>query len=304
MITAVAAQAGSATSRFCDRGTPRSAAQQDQLLRFSAVVRDELDRLGGDTALISRSGLDLSRFGIRYSHAGLALKDGAGRWNVRQLYYACDEGKPRLFDQGVPGFVMGTDDPGIGYIAIVRLEPGAAASLKHAALDLDHALRLVAAHYSANAYPFSLRYQNCNQWIAELFALAWGGLRSETNLRERAQRWLADAHYAPLPVNVGSHLLMFAANFIPWVHLDDHPQDDRFALHLRVSLPSSLEAFARERDAAVERVELCHTAERIVVRHGWMPITEGCVPEDGDRVEALVSSPPPTATNGAAAGGS
>src|SRR4051812_19073160 len=57
--------------RFCDQHAELSAAQQDKLLRFGAVIKAELEKSGRSLALISRSGLDLSRFGVRYSHAGL-----------------------------------------------------------------------------------------------------------------------------------------------------------------------------------------------------------------------------------------
>ena len=64
------AQSGSSgrsgSSAFCDRAQPLTAGEMDRLLRFAAVVRDELDAAHTDgAALISRSGLDLSRVRIR-----------------------------------------------------------------------------------------------------------------------------------------------------------------------------------------------------------------------------------------------
>jgi hypothetical protein len=169
-----AAHAASTSQRFCDRPLPLSAQQQDRLLQVAALVRRELEASGDDVALISRSGLNLQRFGIRYSHAGLSLKTNDGvPWSVRQLYYACDERRPRLFDQGLAGFLFGTDDPEVGYVSIVWMPKPQAAEVERAAQDKARALRLISARYSANAYPFSLRYQNCNQWVAELLATAW-----------------------------------------------------------------------------------------------------------------------------------
>jgi hypothetical protein len=288
---AVHAQASSfkpsASSAFCDRVQALTAGQQDRLLRFAAVVREELDATEGDAALISRSGLDLSRFRIRYSHAAVAWRGESGAWSARQLYYACDERRPRIYDQGLAGFAMGIDDPSLGYVSIVRLPAGAAQSLRQASLDTPRALHLLAASYSANAYPFGLRYQNCNQWVAELLAVAWGGLADGDDLRARAQRWLQEASYAPEPVDVGSHALMFASIFVPYVHLDDHPQDDRDAMKLQVSLPSTLETFVQDRLPGSERVELCHNGRQVVVHRGWAPIAEGCRAGAGDRVVPL-----------------
>jgi hypothetical protein len=276
-----------ASSSFCDRTHALSAGQQDKLLRFAAIVREELDRSDGDAAFVSRSGLDLSRFQIRYSHAAVAWRDTAGAWSARQLYYACDERRPRIFDQGVAGFAMGIDDPSLGYVAIVRVPADAADALRRAALDTPRALHLLAATYSANAYPFSLRYQNCNQWVMELLAMAWGGLADGDGLRARAQDWLRAADYAPEPVAVGSRLLMLASAFTPFLHLDDHPAADRDAMRLQVSLPSTVEAFVRARLPGSERVELCHDGRQVVVHRGWTPIAEGCKPADGDRVVPL-----------------
>jgi hypothetical protein len=285
-------QAGSAAaSNFCDRQDKLSAGEQDRLLRFAAVVRTELGRGDGtghgNVALVSRSGLDLSRFAIRYSHAALALKDAGGTWSARQLYFACDEKRPRIFDQGIAGFAMGTDDPAVGYIAIVRLPGAAATELDLAARDRQRALHLLAGKYSANAYPWSLRYQNCNQWVIEMLGSAWGGLADGPDLRTRAQDWLRGAGYAPEPVAVASPFTMMASYAVPLVHLDDHPAADRAARRLQVSLPSTVEAFVRHRFPASERVELCHNDREIVIHQGWTPVAAGCVAGPGDRIVAL-----------------
>lgn len=286
-------------SQFCDRAAPLTASQQDRLLRFTATVQDALAATGASAVLISRSGLDLSRFRIRYSHTAIAWKRGgdgendgqggneSGAWSARQLYYACDEGHPRLYDQGLAGFVMGIDDAALGYVSIVALTPEAAQALRSAALDTSRALHLLAARYSANAYPFSLRYQNCNQWVMELLAVAWGALPDGDGLRQRAQQWLREAPYKPEPVDVGSHALIFASNFVPLLHLDDHPKEDIYALKLHVSLPVNVEAFVRGQHPASERVELCHDSKQIVVHRGWEPVSDGCLPGPGDRVVPL-----------------
>ena len=288
LVAALAAQpARAGSSTFCDRNRPLGAEQQDRVLQFAAVARDELGTIDANTVLVSRSGLDLSRFAIRYSHAAIGLSREDGTWFVRQLYYACDEGRPRLFDQGIAGFVSGTDDPDLGYLSIVVLPRDAAAALRLASLDDERALALLASTYSANAYPFSVRYQNCNQWVIELLAVAWGDLRGTVALRSDAQQWLEREHYGPAPVDIGSRAVMLAAHFVPLVHLDDHPDEDRARMKLRISLPAAIEAFVHDRLPAGERIELCHDRTRIVVHRGWDPIADGCEPRDGDRVIPL-----------------
>lgn len=285
--TAHAAAGSSAASNFCDRAHQLTAGQQDRILRFAAVVREELAAAKTDTVLISRSGLDLSRFNIRYSHAAIAWRDDDKVWTARQLYYACEEERPRIYDQGMAGFAMGIDNPTLGYISIVELPPEPAQMLKEAALDKQRVLRLLAATYSANAYAYGLNYQNCNQWVMETLAAGWGQLADGPDLRERAQLWLQHAHYAPEPTPVNSHWLMFASGFVPLLHLDDHPDEDRYALKLKISLPSTVESFVHEQYPGSERVEICHDGKQVVVHRGWTPIADGCVPGDGDRVVPL-----------------
>lgn len=287
VLLAASSVAGASSTNFCDNQDKLSAGEQDRLLRFAAVVRSELAQGDGSVALISRSGLDLSRFNIRYSHAALALRAPDGAWAARQLYFACDEKRPRIFDQGIAGFAMGTDDPAVGYIAIVRLPAVPAMTLDLAARDRQRALHLLAGQYSANANPWSLRYQNCNQWVIEMIASAWGDLPDGADLRARAQDWLRSAGYAPDPVAIASPFTMMASYFVPLVHLNDHPRADRAARRLQVSLPATLETFVRQQDAGAERVELCHNTHEIVVHRGWTPVAEGCIAGPGDTVVAL-----------------
>lgn len=282
---ALVAPAQAGVALVCRTTSPLGPAAQSHLLQLSAVVRQTLDASASPAVLISRSGMDLSRFGIRYSHAAIAWRNKRGEWSARQLYYDCDEGRPRLYDQGLAGFVLGMDDPRQSFISIVPLPQPAAQAVRDALLDEPRALRLLAARYSANAYAWGLAFQNCNQWVMELLAAAWGGLPDGDDLRARAQRWLRDAGYAPDPVRVDSHALMFAAGFVPLLHLRDHPEDDRFALRLHVSLPSTIEAFVHQRVPQAQRTELCLGERGVVVRAGWgAPLADACQAGEGDRV--------------------
>lgn len=277
-----AAQAG--LPAFCQQSIDIGAAEQDRVLRFAGVVKSELERSGARVALIARAGLDLSRFGQLYSHAGIALRDNpGGPWAVRQLYYACDESRPRLFDQGVAGFALGADAPTRGHVSLVFPPDEDAALLEGAALDKRLALALLGGEYSANAYAYGTRYQNCNGWVAELLAGAWGRAQA----REDAQGWLRAQGYTAGPVRIPSHWMMFAGQFVPLVHMNDHPVEDLHALALHVSVPASIEAFVRRRAPEARRVELCHTRDRIVVRRGWEALGAACEPAAGDEVIPL-----------------
>jgi hypothetical protein len=272
----------------CVTPPPLTAVQQDKLLRFAGVVKAELEGSGQRLALVARSGLDLRRFGLRYSHAGISLKasDNAP-WSVRQLYYACDEARPKIFDEGLPGFVSGTEDPAIGYLSAVLLPPDAADALERAALDNRLALQLLGERYSANAFAFSTRYQNCNQWVVELLAQAWGAGTPGGEARPQAQRWLQARGYTPTLFDVGNPLLMALGSLMPWLHSDDHPTEDLQQSRYRVSMPAAIEAFVQADVPGATRLEFCHDGRRVVVRRGWAPIAEGCHPAEGDAVIPL-----------------
>ena len=281
---AFGAASSAASLRYCDRPTTLSAGEKDKLLRFGALVKEQLELSGRSLALISRSGLDLSRFGMRYSHAGFSLRDSLNTpWSVRQLYYACDEQRPRLFDQGIAGFLLGTDDPAIGYVSLVFLPEAETEALQQTTLDNRRALDLLGANYSANAYAFGQRYQNCNQWVIETLAAAWGALTGDQDLRAQAQQWLQQRHYEPTRFEVG-RLLMWAGAFVPWLHRDDHPAEDLDDRRFRVSMPASIEAFVRDTVAGATRVEVCHTDRIMVLHRGWESIAPGCVPGADDAV--------------------
>lgn len=274
----VSAQAGSL--RSCDIDKEPTPAEQDVVLRFTALIKQELQDSGADVALVSRSGLDLALLHQRYSHAGVALRDSAnGAWSVRQLYYACDEGKPRIFDQGMSGFVMGLHETSEGFVSVVLLPSPA---LHDAALDDHRSLALLNASYSANAYAFALTYQNCNQWLAELMASAWGDAPS----RAAAQAWLQTAGYEPTEISLWRPLTWLAA-FSPYLHNDDRAAIDVAQGRYRVSLPASLEAFARTQVPHAQRIEFCHRGADVVIHRGWEPMAQDCVAGPGDESRRL-----------------
>lgn len=275
--------------RFCDRPVPLTAAQQDKLLRFSDVIKAELTASGQSAAIVSRSGLDLSRFGMRYSHAGISLKASQNTpWSIRQLYYSCDEKKPRIFDQGMAGFVIGTEDASLGYISVVLLPEEPAKNLAAAALDNAQSLKLLSLQYTANAYAFAQQFQNCNQWVIELLAAAFSGpSHPAKESRNAAQQWLQDNDYLPALMDVGNRLLMWVASWVSLLSNEDHPESDLAAKVYKVSMPSSIEAFVLRQFPTAQRLEFCHTEKHIVIHRGWEPVAEGCSPTAGDQVIAI-----------------
>lgn len=217
--------------------------QQDRLLRLASAA----DRLlaseapGHQLAVVARDGTALDTVGQRYSHAGLALRDHpAGPFTVRQLYHDCQRGAPALYDQGMAGFLLGARNPwlergerllGPIHLAILWLPADAQAPLAQAALDKRLASSMLHPAYSANAYPFSTRYQNCNQWLIELMALAWGAPAVTPGDRTAAQRWLRQQGFegtvldAPWWLHLGAPFMIALS---PWMHSADRPASPAF----------------------------------------------------------------------------
>ena len=290
LLASAAAQAYS--FQVCDRPREPSADQRDVMLRFVTIVRDELAAAGQDVALIARSGLDLRRLDVRYSHEAVALKDNDGKpWSVRELYYSCADHKPRVYDEGLTGFLLGTDDPDTGYISLVFLPAERAAPLRATAVDKHHALGVLGASYSANAYPFSTLHQNCNQWVMELLADAWGAgtedAATDADARARAQAWLRAQGYLPTVFTVSAHPMTWLADIVPWLANDDHPAHEVAHNRYNVSMPAAIETFVQAKVPGARRLEICHSGRRVVLHDGWDDIAEGCVAGPADRTIAL-----------------
>jgi hypothetical protein len=274
----------------CDRPKDPGADQRDVMLRFGALVREQLVASGQDVALIARSGLDLHKLDVRYSHEGVALKDNDGKpWSVRELYFSCEEHRPRVFDEGLSGFLMGTDDPVTSYVSLVFLPPDRAAPLRTTAVDKHHALGVLGASYSANAYPFSTLHQNCNQWVMELLAEAWSppGAGTDAVARTHAQAWLRAQGYLPTVFTASAHPMTWLAEVVPWLANDDHPAEEVAHNRYNVSMPASIETFVQAKVAGATRIELCHAGRRVVLHRGWDDIADGCVPGPRDRTLEL-----------------
>ena len=200
------------------------------------------------------------------------------------------DSEPR-FVVGLAGFLLSAGKTAPIRLAIVTLPGEAGSRLAARALDNRLALGLLSPRYSASAYAFATRYQNCNQWVAELMGFAWQPREDDapTPDRVQAQRALRALGYDPTPVVVPSHAVMFAAQFVPLIHSDDHPLDDLYAMRLKVSTPAALEAFVHQRVPQAQRIELCATAGEIVVRRGWQPLPPDCRAAPGDEVLPLAS---------------
>jgi hypothetical protein len=274
--------ARSESLRYCDAPTAQHLASQAHFLNLAAAVSEALQQTGARIAVVSRDGLDLTMVDQRYSHAGFALRQPDGRWTVRQLYFSCDEGRPRIFDQGLAGFLAGTLRPDRGFVRVVLLPPSAAQRLAAAVTDDRLSLAMLHPIYSANAHAFSTAYQNCNQWVVEMMAAAWGGVAD----RAGAQAWLAQDGYQASRLDLPS-LILRLLPLSPWLHLDDHPPQDLEQTRMRVSLPEGLEQWLLARYPQARVMELCNRGTQLVIRRGVDRLDEACNETEDDIVWQL-----------------
>lgn len=158
--------------------------------RTARMVVEALDRHDAPVALVSRVGTDLSKHGLRYSHAGFAVRDHVdGRWTVVHLLNDCSSDGSGLYAQGLVNFFA--DDLIEQDARITWLEPGVAERLATRLADLRHD-PLYTPRYNLIARPGSARYQNSTAWVLEHIAASIPERRATT---DRAQAYLlAKAH--------------------------------------------------------------------------------------------------------------
>lgn len=210
------------------------------------AMQARLDAAGGDVAIIARQGQDLSKYGLKYSHAGLAFRAAAGQpWRVYELLNDCGTADSDLWVDGLANFFL--DDPFTLDALMLVPPPKVAARLKETLGDAESLRRFHQIKYNMVAYPFSTKYQNSNQWVLELLASAEASdIRVRT--REQAQAWLKMAGYQPTEMRIGPMTRLGGRMFKANVAFDDHPGALRFSDRINAVTVDSILAFVRARD--------------------------------------------------------
>jgi len=230
---APAARAGTA----CSARAPTA-----QAFRASDALAHELlrvlDRDARHAAVLARAGADLSRHGLRFSHAALALRERPGDpWQVVHLLNHCGRPSAGLYREGLINFFL--DDP-FEYTALVLI-PGEALQRRLVALVADGTARaLFEPRYDMLAHPDSLAAQNSNQWLLEVIAAAEappGAVRG----RADAQRWLREHGFAGDTVRLSTLERLGARMFRANVAFDAQPVAQRMAGRITVVTVRSLE---------------------------------------------------------------
>jgi hypothetical protein len=219
---------------------PLSAERLAQSLSLAERTAHALDASGTRVAILARAGQDLSRYGLRWSHIGIAYRHSAG-WRVLHKLNACGSATASLYRQGLGEFFL--DDPYRYEAAFVVLAAPLAAQIADALADNHRVSALDTPAYSMVAYAWGQSYQQSNQWAIETLAsLAEPG----ANSRERAQAWLRFKGYQPQTLRIDALTRLGARFTRANIAFDDHPRAQRFSDRIEtVTADSVLEWLSR-----------------------------------------------------------
>lgn len=211
--------------RSCEQQKPGAAAVIKGM-QLAERTAQGLDASGARVVLLARAGQDLSKYGLRYSHLGLAYKTEAGAWRVVHKLNQCGTAVAAIYRQGLGEFFL--DDLWRHEAAWVIPAPAVQAQLLAALSESPVRItRLHAAPYSIVSYAWGHKYQQSNQWAIETLAAAMepGTIRT----REQAQAWLQFKGYEPTTLKLGPLTRLGGRVGSANVAFDDHPSDKRFS---------------------------------------------------------------------------
>jgi len=182
-------------------------------------------------ALIGRVGQDLSKYGLRYSHIAFVLKDTeSGQWRALHLLNACNSNRSDLWREGLANFFL---DDLFSFDALLILPSPALQDQLLAVVSQPQTVKAMhQPQYNMVAYPFSVKYQNSNQWALELLTVALAkqaAIGAPITSRAQAQQWLQLTTYEPSTLKLTALTRLGARMFKANVAFDDHPNERRFA---------------------------------------------------------------------------
>lgn len=251
LLTTTAVHAG----RSCEQRLPDASAVQ-RSIELAERTRQALDATGAEVVVLARAGQDLGRWGLQWSHLGLAYRDqfAGGAWRVVHKLNQCGSARADVYRQGLAEFFL--DDLWQYRAALAPLSPAAQQKLMAVLDDNRRVTRLHAAPYSMVAYPWAQRYQQSNQWAIETIAMAHEPAAiTGVQARERAQAWLRLQGYEPSVLRIGAMTRLGARMTAANVAFDDHPNEKRFGDRIETVTVDSVFAWL-ERAALAGRVQV------------------------------------------------
>ncbi len=241
-LIALPAQAG----RGCDE-LPARPDQLQHALSLALKVRTRLETTQQQVVIVARVGRDMSKYGLRYSHAALAWRDHPqGRWLVVHELNECQSDRSNLYNEGLGNvFLDVVENEALLLTLPAPLQARLAERLRHPG-------RMHEARYNVVAYPFSTRYQNSNQWLLETLAGALDDT-GRLNNRQAAQEWLKVRGYQPSVIRLRTFSRLGGRLFNENVAFDDHPTNKRLAGKIAVVTVESIAEFLQAQQSLISR---------------------------------------------------
>ena len=179
---------------------------------------------GAQVVILARAGQDLGRHGLSWSHMGFAYREAPGRpWRVVHKLNHCGTASGALYRHGLGEFFLYRM---FRYqAAFVVLSPEAQARALPVLRDNTKLGQWHVEAYNMVAYPWSLRYQQSNQWVLEGLAAA---MEPAIATRGQAQGWLQMRDYRPDVLRLSALERLGARVGTAHIAFDDHPDAKRF----------------------------------------------------------------------------
>ena len=194
--------------------------------QLAVSVRVELEAADAPVALVSRVGTDLSEHGLRYSHAGFAVRDHRdGAWTVVHLLNECGTDRSALFAEGLMNFYL--DDLARDDTRITWIEPETAAALARLMADERALMRLHRPRYNLLSPPGSQRSQNSTSWVLEVLDAATPRHASRSPMRGTPAG--AGERFRPSTIRIAYGKRIVGGLFASNIDFSEHPVATRLS---------------------------------------------------------------------------
>jgi len=262
-----------ASGTGCETSAPTKN-EYEKAIQLGFKTLFELERLyqqkGDEVVLIARVGSQApaKRFAKRlgdfwqYTHAGIAYRNHPlGKWTVVHLLNTCNKASS-IFAQGLMRFSL--DKPFRYSNAIGRLDRHLQDRLEEVVIDQDLAIKLHSRgdQYSSVSWPYSLKYQNSNEYILTTLVTAMAPANNQPHNRQQAKLYFINGpvgkHFEPEHVKVGfferlgKAVGLGAGN----ASLDDHTLKERSTGRLEFVSVGSLFNVLQKMELLEESIEI------------------------------------------------
>lgn len=232
--------------RACSAAQSLKAATVERALTLAARTLKALDASGASVVVLARAGQDLGKYGLQYSHLGLAYRqtDDQGRhvWRVLHKLNQCGTAESAIYRQGLGEFFL--DDLWRYEAAWVVPSRELQGKLLTLLTDESRAMQLHHTPYSMVSYAWGLKYQQSNQWAIETLALAAApDIPVMGATRQQAQAWLQASGFQPSTLNIDAATRLGASVSAANISFDDHPNAKRFAGKIETTTVDSVFAW-------------------------------------------------------------